>query len=100
MPQNTWGSGAFCVCLALAEWATEMASSLLFCPLFSGKETPTFSPDRTHIAMYDKGLYVCRFFGFARQLGVAKHKIGGFSGWDDCKAHIMTVSTTSQCTQS
>ena len=80
IPQDTWGSGAFCVCQDLAEWAAKTASSLLFCPLFSSKETPTFSPHRTHIAMRDKGLYVCRFFGFARQLGVAEHKIGGFFG--------------------
>ena len=79
-PLYTRGSRAFCVCLGLAEWAAKTASSLLFCPLFSSKETPTFTPHRTHIAMCDRGLRECRFFKFARQLGVAEHKIGGFFG--------------------
>ena len=80
IPQNTWGSGAFCVCRAPAERATETASSLLFCPLFSDEETPTFTPHRTHIVMCNKGLRECRLFKFARQLGIAEHKIGGLFG--------------------
>ncbi len=70
-PQHTRGTGAFCVCQGLAKWASKTVGSLLFCPLFSSKETPTFSSHRTHIAMCDKGLNACRFFEFASRPGRA-----------------------------
>ena len=42
-----------------------------FLPSVLCKETPTLSPQHTHIALCDKDLYVCRFFEFAKVLGGA-----------------------------
>jgi len=42
-----------------------------FLPSVLCKETPTLSPQHTHIALCDKDLYVCRFCEFATPLGGA-----------------------------
>ncbi len=70
-PQYTPGTGAFCVCHRVVTAGAHFGQFDSFLPSVLCKETPTLSPQHTHIALCDKDLYVCRFFEFARPFGGA-----------------------------
>jgi len=69
--QYTRGTGAFCVCQGVHEQDAYSVQFDPFLPSVLCKETPTLSPQHTHISLCDKDLCVCRFFEFARSLGGA-----------------------------